>query len=97
MIICRSIYITANGTISFFFIAKYYFIVSFPVGTSGKQIARQCRRHLRYRVQFLGQEDPLEEGMETHSSILAWKIPWTVEPGELQSIGSQRLYKIEAA
>ena len=42
-------------------------------------------------------EDPLEEGMETHSSILAWKIPWTVEPGGLQSIGSQRLYKIEEA
>ena len=39
----------------------------------------------------LGQEDPLEEGMATHSSILAWKIPWTKEPGGLQSIGSQWL------
>ena len=39
----------------------------------------------------LGQEDPLEEGMATHSSILAWKIPWTEEPGGLQSIGSQRV------
>ena len=38
----------------------------------------------------LGQEDPLEEGMATHSSILTWKIPWTEEPGGLQSIGSQR-------
>ena len=37
----------------------------------------------------LGQEDPLEEGMATHSSILAWEIPWTKEPGRLQSIGSQ--------
>ena len=35
-----------------------------------------------------GQEDPLEEGMATHSSILAWRIPWTEEPGGLQSIGS---------
>ena len=39
----------------------------------------------------LGGEDPLEEGMATHSSILAWRIPWTEEPGGLQSIGSQRL------
>ena len=43
------------------------------------------------RVQCLGQEDPLEEGMVTHSSILAWRIPWTEEPGGLQSMGSQRV------
>ena len=43
------------------------------------------------RVQFLGQEDPLEEEMATHSSILAWRIPWTEEHGGLQSIGSQRI------
>ena len=42
-------------------------------------------------VRSLGQEDPLEEGMATHSSILAWRIPWTEEPGRLQSIGSQRV------
>ena len=42
-------------------------------------------------VQSLGQEDPLEEGMATHSSILAWRIPQTEEPGGLQSIGSQRV------
>ena len=41
------------------------------------------------QVQSLGWEDPLEEGMATHSSILAWKIPWTEEPGGLQSMGSQ--------
>ena len=40
-------------------------------------------RDLRTRVRFLGQEDPLEEGMATHSSILAWRIPWTEEPGGL--------------
>ena len=39
-------------------------------------------------VQSLGQEDPLEEGMATHSSILAWITPWTEEPGRLPSIGS---------
>ena len=42
-------------------------------------------------VQSLGQEDSLEEGMATHSSILAWKISWTEEPGGLQSMGSQRV------
>ena len=45
----------------------------------------------RLPVQFLGQEDPLEEGMATHSSILAWRLPWTEEPGRLQSMGSQRV------
>ena len=39
------------------------------------------------QVQSLGGEDPLEEEMATHSSILAWRIPWTEEPGSLQSIG----------
>ena len=43
------------------------------------------------RVQFLGGEEPLEEGMGIHSRILAWRIPWTEELGELQSIGSQRV------
>ena len=43
------------------------------------------------QVQTLGREDPLEKGMATHSSILAWEIPWTEEPGGLQSMGSQRI------
>ena len=43
------------------------------------------------RVQSLGQEDSLEKEMATHSSILAWEIPWTEEPGGLQTIGSQRV------
>ena len=38
-----------------------------------------------------GREDPREEGMATHSSVLAWRIPWTEEPGGLQSVGSQRV------
>ena len=42
------------------------------------------------QVRSLGQEDPLEKEMATHSTILAWKIPWTVEPGRLQSMGLQR-------
>ena len=43
------------------------------------------------RVQFLGREDPLEKEMAIHSSTLAWKIPWTEEPGRLQSMRSQRV------
>ena len=42
-------------------------------------------------VQSLGREDPLEDGMATHSSILAWRIPWTKKPGGLQSTGFQRV------
>ena len=42
-------------------------------------------------VRSLGQEDPLEKEMATHSSTLAWKIPWTEKPGKLQSMGSQRV------
>ena len=42
-------------------------------------------------VQSLGWEDPPEEGMATHSSILAWRIPWTEESGRLRSMGSQRI------
>ena len=43
------------------------------------------------QVRFLGQEGPLEKGTATHSSILAWRIPWTEEPGGLESMGLQRL------
>ena len=43
------------------------------------------------QVRSLGQEDPLEEGIAAHSSILAWRIPWTEEPGGLPSMGSQRV------
>ena len=44
------------------------------------------------RVQSLGQEDPLEEGMTTPSNTLAWRIPWTEEPGGLESMGLQRVW-----
>ena len=42
-------------------------------------------------IRSLGQEDPLEKGKATHSSVLAWRIPWAEEPGGLQSMGSQRV------
>ena len=56
--------------------------MDFPGGSDGKESAW---------VRSLGQEDPLEEGMAINSSILAWRIPWTEEPGGLQSMGSQRV------
>ena len=48
------------------------------------------------QLQSLGQKDPLEEGMATHCSVLAWRIPWTEEPGGLQSIGHKELDTTEA-
>ena len=60
----------------------------FPGGTVLKNLPA-LQETQETRVQFLGWEDPLEEEMATHSSILAWKIPWTEEPGGLQSIGLQ--------
>ena len=68
---------------------SYLLLLGFPGGTSGKEPASRCRRQETH-VWSLGGEDPLEEGMATHSSILAWRIPWAEEPGGLWSIGSQR-------
>ena len=78
-----------------FYICKLYVWVDnvfqgFPGGARGKEFACQCRRQ-EMRVQSLFQEDPLGEGMGTNSNILAWRIPWTEEPGGLQSMGSQRV------
>ena len=59
-------------------------------GSSGKELTCQCRRDRRGLGSIPGQEDSLEEGMATHSSILAWRIPWTEETGRLQSLGPQK-------
>ena len=61
-------------------------VLGFPGGSDGNLPAMQ-----ETWVRSLGWEDPLEEGMATQSSILAWRIPWTEEPGGLQSIESQRV------
>ena len=55
------------------------------------QMVRNLSAVQETRVQSLGWEDPLEEEMATHSSILAWDFPWTEKPGGLQSMGSQRV------
>ena len=55
------------------------------------QTVKNLSAELETRVPSLVLEDPLEEGMATHSSILAWRIPWTEEPGGLQFMGLQRV------
>ena len=55
------------------------------------QMVKNLPAMRKTRVQFLGWEDPLEKGMATHSSTLAWEIPWIEEPGGLQSMGPQRV------
>ena len=67
------------------------FVLSLHFTSLVAQTVKRLPTMQETRVQFLGQEDLLEKEMATHSSILAWKIPWTEEPGRLQSIGSQRV------
>ena len=69
-------------------------LVSANENTLASLVAQRLKRlspTLETRVQSLGREDPLEKEMVTHSSILAWRIPWTEKPGRLQSTGSQRV------
>ena len=61
--------------------------MGFPGGSDGKESAAMQET----QVQSLGQEDPQEKGIATHSSILVWRIPRTEEPGGLQSMGLQRV------
>ena len=72
---------------------KYLDINKIKIETS--LVAQMVKRPLAMQetqVQYLGWEDPLEKGMATHSSTLAWKIPWTKKLGRLQSMGLQRNY-----
>ena len=65
--------------------------LGFPDGASGKEPTCRCRYTSEMWVPSPGCEDPLEEGMGTHFSSLPWRIPWTKEPGGLQSTGLQRV------
>ena len=58
--------------------------------STGNSVVKNLPAMQETWVRFLGWEDPLEKEMATHSSVLAWEIPWTEEPGGLQSIGSQK-------
>ena len=73
--------------ISIQFLKVTFHIQAFP----GAQSVKSLPAMLETWVQSLVQEDPLEKGMTTHASILAWRIPWTEEPGVVQSMGSQRV------
>jgi len=76
---------SSNRTDDLYNLIYFYIIwVSLVAQTIKNLLAMQ-----EIRVHSLGWEDPLEKGMATHSSILAWRITWTEEPGRLQSIGSQ--------
>ena len=70
------------------FIVNFYFLIHVLLVA---QVVKCLLTMWETWVRSLGQEDPLEKGMTTHSSIHAWKIPWTKEPGGLQSMGSQRI------
>ena len=75
--------------ISLFSVVPFsYFVVWCPDGSDSKESACNVGET---RVRSLGQEGPLEKGMATHSSILAWRIPWTKEPGRLQSVELRRV------
>ena len=75
-------------------LARFSDAVRVFVATSVSQVAKWVKTLpavQKTQIQSLDQEDSLEEGMATHSSILAWRIPWTEEPGELQSMELQRV------
>ena len=65
--------------------------LNFKLGFPGRSVVKNLSAVQETWVQCLGQEDPLEKGMATLSSILAWKIPWTEEPGRLPSMALQRV------
>ena len=85
-----------SGGRPFLFLEHFLGTHSFK-DSSGKRVSlvTQMVKHLpamrKTQVQSLGQQDPLEKEMASHSSTLAWKIPWTQEPGRLHSQGSQRV------
>ena len=68
---------------------EWYFLIPRTMCFPGGSVVKSLPAMQETRVQSPGGEDPLEEGTATHSSILAWRISWTEEPGRLQSIGSQ--------
>ena len=71
-------------------LGEYDSPLSFPGGSALKKLPATQEEQEPW-VRSLGQENPLEESMATHFRILAWRMPWTEEPGGLQSMGSQRV------
>ena len=85
---------TKKSLFPFFFLTHCFYLFCVACGLCTSLVA-QTVKHLptmrETQVQSLGQEDPLEKEMATHSGIHAWKIPWIEEPDGLQSMGSQRV------
>ena len=69
----------------------FSFLLEYNCFRLGGSVSKDLPAMQKTQVQSLGQEHPLEKGMATHSSVLAWEIPWTEKPGGLQSMGSQRV------
>ena len=74
---------------------KWLISASFPASLVAKMV-KSLPAMWKTWVRFLGREDPLEKEMATYSCILAWRIPWTEEPGRLQSMASQRVWQDQA-
>ena len=72
---------------------KEFYLVFFPTASRVVVVVKNLPANAgdKMQVPSLDQENPLEEGMATHSSILSWRLPWTEEPGGLQSTGLQRV------
>ena len=83
VIISSGIHVAADGIILFFFNGW----IVLPCGFPGGSVVKNPPAVQEMLVRSLGREDPLEEAVATHSSILAWEIPWREAPGGLQSIG----------
>ena len=83
----EGLYRTGLGTVKQFRVYTPMNWLNFPGGSDGKASVYNVGDNIR----SLGQEDPLEKEMAIHSSIIAWKTPWTEEPGRLQSMGSKRV------
>jgi len=85
--VCMCIFVCVYIYVYMYVCAYIHIHMGFPGGSDGKDLPAMQE----IQVQSLGQEVPLEKGMATHSSILAWRIPWTEEPGGPQSTRSQRV------
>ena len=89
--LCQALYHAFLYSFSHFFPVPNILWVSIYMGFPGGSLVKNLPTMQETQVQSLDQEDPLEEGLATHSSILAWRIPRTEEPGRLQSTGSHRV------
>ena len=90
------LFLPLPAQLSFADISSYWSLLQFSwiiviLGFTGGSVVKNLLQCRRWEFRSLGQEDPLEKGMATPSSIFAWVIPWTQEPGGLQSMGLQRV------